>query len=169
MNEFHHPKCSSQKQYVNALQLLYTAKQILHHTIINKLNKAHYTTKLEFLSSISDIIIHTQTLYWNAKQQYVHDIWDQTKSRHFTHNFSTLDTWLIVTQITWRPPVSYQILLSSAGLPWVHSLLSSTSQTIRWSIIRLTVTWPTWYHSWLPGLVKPFITSLRQCLSHTYI
>jgi len=64
MNEFHHSKCSSKKQYVNALQLLYTAKRMLHNAIINK---THYTTKLELLSSISDIIIHTQMLYYETQ------------------------------------------------------------------------------------------------------
>jgi len=50
---------------------------MLYNAIINK---AHYTTKLELLSSISDIIIHTQMLYYETQnKQYVHDIWAQTK------------------------------------------------------------------------------------------
>jgi len=140
MNEFHHSKCSSKKQYVNALQLLYTAKQMLH----NAQQSSLYNQTRTSLVNIRSNHPYSNVVLWNAKQQYVHDIWDQTKPHHFTHDVSTLYTSLIVTQITWRPPVSYQILLSSAGLPSVHSLLYSTSQTIRWSIIRLTITWPTW-------------------------
>jgi len=47
----------------------------------------------------------------------LHDIWAQTK----IHSISLIDT--SSKQIAWRPPVIYQILLASAGLSSVHSLL----------------------------------------------
>jgi len=87
MNEFHHSKCSSKKQYVSALQILWTGKRMLQsyyqqRSLYNQTRAS--LINIRYNHPCSNVIL------WNAKQQYVHDIWAQTKIHYFTHNSSTL-------------------------------------------------------------------------------
>jgi len=150
-NIVHHYSCFAQLTAVSPYTLQYTGSCIA--SLIN----------ISYNHPYSNVIL------WNAKQQYVHDIWDQTKSHHFTHNFS-IDTWHSTHRYSNSLTASRQqpnfTLVCSPSLGTFSFILDLADDQL--------IDHTTHYHvadldSSLPGLVKPFITSLRLYLSHAYI